>query len=171
MNFGSCALSYRRCSGAHCPLIEETAPDHGMRRWTWSLWPSPLEINSNNVLIAQTHFVNRSPHRSCFLFSVHLLWIGQLIGRVFYFQFTNYCCDLQLLGMGKRDCRFKIRACWSPRWSLALFCIRCIDNQTRWASCYRTLKWHLHIKFVLDFLKLIISMLFSFPRVCTVSEF
>jgi hypothetical protein len=27
VNFGSRALSYRRCSGAHCSLIEEIATD------------------------------------------------------------------------------------------------------------------------------------------------
>jgi hypothetical protein len=46
-NLGSRALSYRHYGGAHCPLIEETTPDQGMGRWTWSLWPSLLEVNSN----------------------------------------------------------------------------------------------------------------------------
>jgi hypothetical protein len=31
-NFGSRALSYRRCGGAHYPIIEESVPDQGMGR-------------------------------------------------------------------------------------------------------------------------------------------
>jgi hypothetical protein len=32
MNFGSCALFYRRYDGTHYPLIEKITPNQGMRR-------------------------------------------------------------------------------------------------------------------------------------------
>jgi hypothetical protein len=47
VNFGSCALSYRRCGGAHCPLIEEIAPDQDEELDLVPCGPSLLEINSN----------------------------------------------------------------------------------------------------------------------------
>jgi hypothetical protein len=55
-NFGSCALSYRRCGGAHYPLIEGIALDQGGELDLVSCGPSPLEINSNNSKSPQQNY-------------------------------------------------------------------------------------------------------------------
>jgi hypothetical protein len=49
VKFGSCAHYIGTGGGAHCPLIKGITPDQGMRGGLGPLWPSPLEINSNNI--------------------------------------------------------------------------------------------------------------------------
>jgi hypothetical protein len=47
INFGSHVHYIGADDGVHCPVIEGAAPNQGMGGRLGTLWPSPLDINSN----------------------------------------------------------------------------------------------------------------------------